>query len=51
MVSIDRLNSNLGYTIDNICLASWEINRMKSDIDYDRFVSICDTISNNLKNA
>lgn len=30
--TIDRKDSNLPYTIQNICLACWSCNRLKSDI-------------------
>lgn len=49
-MSIDRMDSSLGYTNDNICLTTWEVNRLKSDINFSRFKTICDSISNNLKN-
>ena len=29
--SIDRINSNKGYTVDNIIVVSWRANRLKSD--------------------
>lgn len=48
MISIDRFDSGKGYSKENICLASWTVNRIKSDIHYSDFISICKTISNNI---
>jgi len=31
--SLDRINSQLGYTSDNIWVVSWRANRIKSDLD------------------
>ena len=30
-ISIDRIDSTLGYTIDNIVVISWKANRLKSN--------------------
>ena len=49
MVSIDRLDSSKGYTLDNICLTTWEINNMKSKINFGRFIEICRKISSNFE--
>jgi hypothetical protein len=48
MVSIDRLDSSKGYSIGNVCLTIWEVNRMKNNIDFDRFITICRNITSNL---
>ena len=36
-VSIERINSDIGYTKDNTILVCQAINRMKSDFKYDDF--------------
>jgi predicted HTH domain antitoxin len=48
LVSIDRKDSNLGYTKNNICLTSWEVNQMKGNIPYEKFIKICRKISDNI---
>lgn len=43
--SIDRINSSIGYTKDNIQLVLFEVNRMKSDLDMNLFLDLCNKIS------
>lgn len=43
--SLDRINSELGYTIDNIQLILVCVNRMKSNMDENEFIGICGKIS------
>lgn len=45
-ISIDRINSDLGYTKDNIQLVGAMINRMKSDLTNQEFISFCSIITN-----
>jgi hypothetical protein len=45
-ISIDRINSNVGYVKDNIQLVCWVINQMKSDIDPELFLGIITKIYN-----
>lgn len=40
IVSIDRVDSEKGYTIDNIVLCRWAINAMKSNLDTRKFYEI-----------
>ena len=47
-VSIDRIDSNLGYTKDNIQLVCMAVNQMKSDLSLDELYFFCDSI---IKNA
>lgn len=42
--SIDRINSELGYTIDNIQLTCTIVNSMKSNLENDEFIKICKTV-------
>ena len=44
-ISIDRINSNLGYTKDNIQLVTAIVNRMKTDLPDNEFIKICSIIS------
>jgi hypothetical protein len=48
-VSIERIDSNIGYTKDNTILVCNAVNRMKSDFKLDSFVSFCRDISQFLK--
>jgi len=43
--SIDRIDSSKGYTPDNCVLCLYVVNRMKSDMPLDEFLSICHSIS------
>lgn len=40
-VSIERINSSIGYTKDNTILVCQAINRMKSDFEFDDFYNLC----------
>jgi hypothetical protein len=44
--SIDRIDSSLGYTIDNIQWVHRDINRMKSDFNAEYFIQLCGEVSN-----
>lgn len=39
--SLDRINSNEGYTLDNVQWVHKEINRMKGDLDDAEFTELC----------
>lgn len=45
--SIDRIDSNKGYTIDNIQVVHKDINRMKNWYSQDRFIEICKLVAAN----
>lgn len=45
-ISIDRINSNLGYKKDNIQLVGAIINRMKTDLTNEEFISFSSIITN-----
>ena len=40
-VSIERINSSTGYTVDNTILVCQAINRMKSDFELEDFYNLC----------
>ena len=40
-VSIERIDSKIGYTPNNTILVCQAINRMKSDFEYDDFYALC----------
>lgn len=40
-VSIDRVDSARGYTLDNVVLCLWDVNRMKQDMPIDRLLELC----------
>lgn len=43
-ISIDRIDSSLGYTKDNVCLARAIVNSMKGDLSVRAFHAICEMI-------
>ena len=47
--SIDRLDSKLGYTNDNIVLVHKDINKLKTDFDLNYFLILCNLVTNNNK--
>ena len=48
-VSIERIDSDIGYTKKNTILVCHAVNRMKSDFDLNSFVGFCQDISKFLK--
>ena len=42
--SIDRINSNMGYTKNNVCLCLTNINYMKSDLNIEDFLETVEAI-------
>ena len=46
-LSVDRIDSNKGYTKDNIQIVCWIVNMMKSDMNMKYFLYICDNIIKN----
>lgn len=44
IVSIDRIDSNLPYTLENSQLVTKAVNFMKSDLTHDNFISVCKNI-------
>lgn len=44
--SIDRINNDLGYTLDNIQLVHKEINIMKNKFEQKKFINYCKRIAN-----
>ena len=44
-VSIERINSKIGYTKDNTILVCQAINRMKSDFSYKDFYMLCHSVT------
>lgn len=49
-VSIDRLDSSKGYTIDNIVLTDYRINVMKNDLSVSEFKNLIELIHSNISN-
>lgn len=44
-VSIERIDSNIGYTKENTILVCQAINRMKSDFEFDDFYNLCKDVA------
>ena len=47
--SLDRLNPDKGYVEGNVVWSCYYINRMKSDVPHDEFISLCELILQNQK--
>lgn len=45
-ISIDRIDSTLGYEIDNIIVISWKANRLKSNASKEELEKISEFYSN-----
>ncbi len=48
-ISLDRIDSNNGYTIDNVQWTTKNINIMKREINNDKFKQICQMVTNFIK--
>lgn len=48
--SLDRINSALGYVVDNIQLVLIKINRMKTNLFQDEFLDLCFRVYETRKN-
>lgn len=44
-VSIERIDSKIGYTKDNTILVCSAINRMKSDFEFNEFYNLCKSVT------
>ena len=44
-ISIDRVDSNKGYTVENIVLCENFVNRMKGNLSQKEFFGLCETIT------
>jgi len=43
--SIDRINSSLGYTVNNIRVISWRANRLKNDATNEELIKLANNLS------
>lgn len=48
-LSLDRIDSALGYTKDNVRLVTWEVNNAKQDRSMEEFVLLCKKVLDNGK--
>src|SRR5258708_11758621 len=46
-LSLDRINSSLGYDLGNIQWVHKDINKMKNSFNQDYFIKLCNLITNN----
>lgn len=44
--SLDRIDSNKGYTLDNVQWVHKDINRLKNAFDQDYFIQMCKAVAN-----
>ena len=47
-LSLDRLDSNLGYTIDNTILVTKFVNMSKNSLSYDEYVKLLKEVCENI---
>jgi hypothetical protein len=45
--SLDRINSNKGYTSDNVQWVHKDINKLKNAFDQDYFIQMCKAVAKN----
>ena len=48
-LSVDRLDSSIGYTKDNVRLVTWEVNNAKQSRSMDEFILLCQKVVDNGK--
>lgn len=48
--SVDRIDSNKDYTIDNIAITTKEINIAKMDLSLSDFIDMCEKVTKHMKN-
>lgn len=46
-VSVDRVDSNKGYTQDNVVLCCWSVNSMKNSYTVEEFLFLCESVVKN----
>lgn len=46
LTSLDRIDSDIGYTQPNIQFVCWYANKMKQDLNQDKFIEFCKLIGN-----
>ena len=47
--SIDRINNNIGYLIDNVQIVHKKVNMMRGTLEVSEFVDLCSAIANREK--
>lgn len=45
VLSVDRVDSDLGYIEGNVVLCAWVVNAMKSDLGREKFVEMCSMVA------
>ncbi len=45
--SLDRINSTLGYVQGNVQWIHMDVNKMKMDLDENKFIQLCKNIAKN----
>lgn len=48
--SIDRIDSNKGYTRDNVVITLGVVNLMKRDLKISEFIELCSQVANHFNN-
>jgi hypothetical protein len=47
--SIDRIDNNIGYTVENVQLVHKKINMMRGSLTIDEFLNLCSSVSDKVK--
>lgn len=47
MPSIDKVDPNLGYVVDNVVWTYYYVNRMKNDLNLEEFIELCHLVIQN----
>jgi len=51
IISVDRKDPKLGYTLNNIALCCWGANQLKRDLPHDEFIRFCKLVANRFPDA
>jgi hypothetical protein len=46
LLSLDRIDNDKGYTLDNCMLVCWCVNKARSDMTREEFVKMCKDVAN-----
>ena len=49
-ISVDRVDSSIGYLKTNVVLTTWEVNNCKQDLSFFDFVELCRKVHSNATN-
>lgn len=47
LMSVDRIDSEKAYTMQNIVLSTWLVNKVKNDLNFEDFLELCKDVARN----